>query len=83
MRVSCGARERNGRLIHINEGKAPEVEKVATAIARNLNQHQLDTGFAAEMDFRKNGVVDLEYDWREYVSTAIAAIEAIHDAIYR
>jgi len=50
-----------------------EVELVARAIARNINQHQLDTGFAFEADFRG----DLECDWQEYTSTAIAALEAL------
>lgn len=51
-----------------------DVEKVARAISKDINQHQLDIGFAADFDF-KDG--DLECDWEEYVSTAKEAIRAL------
>jgi len=53
-------------------------ERVARVIARDINQHQLDTGFAAPFDFpeAKGG---LERDWMEYLSTARAAIRAMRE----
>ena len=51
------------------------VERVARAIAADINQHQLDVGFAMEADF--NG--DLQKDWFLYISTARAAIAAMRE----
>lgn len=53
------------------------VEIVARAIARNINEHQLATGFAFDGDY-PNGI---EGDWAEYVTTAQAAIAALFAAI--
>jgi len=56
---------------------ATEMEtRVAKAISRDINQHQIDTGFAAPFDFPEaNG--GLERDWTEYLPTARAAIRAM------
>lgn len=57
--------------------EATEMEhRVAKAISRDINQHQIDTGFAAPFDFpeAKGG---LERDWPEYLPTARAAIRAM------
>lgn len=60
----------------------PIIEAMARAISRAMNQHQIDIGFAWEIDYKKlpDGSLDLERDWLECVPEAKAAAKVILSA---